>query len=51
MDQVDIAAIQGISNVEDAIVFLHEAIAPTERIDDALKFSTEAHVGQFRKSG
>lgn len=51
MDQVDTAAIQSTSTVEDAIARLNEAITPSERINDALEFSTEAHVGQYRKSG
>ena len=51
MDQVNIAAIQNVSNVPEAIVLLHEAITTNERIEDALDFATKAHVEQFRKSG
>jgi len=51
MDQVNISAIQGVSTVDGAIALLAEAITITEKISDALAFSTEAHKEQFRRSG
>jgi len=51
MDQVDITAIRNASTVNDAIALLEEAITLNARIKDALDFSTDAHIEQFRKSG
>jgi len=51
MVQVDIAAIEKISNVPEAIALLHKTIEVSEKVADALDFATKAHVGQFRRSG
>ena len=51
MDQVDIAAIQGVSTVDGAYALLSEAITINTKISDALAFATSAHIEQFRKSG
>ncbi|MDA3947488.1 MAG: RelA/SpoT family protein [Helicobacteraceae bacterium] len=51
MDNVYIAAIQKVSNVEEATALLHKEMSLNETIADALEFSTDAHKLQVRKSG
>lgn len=48
---IEIKEIQAIKETSEAIEYLFTQIAPTPKLKMALHYATEAHEGQFRKSG
>lgn len=51
MNTIDIENVTGINDVEGAVAYLYKHISPSASVQNALKFSQQAHADQFRKSG
>lgn len=51
LGQVDIEKVKHLHDVDSAQEYLFSQIAPSKRLQEALKYSIEAHNKQFRKSG
>jgi len=51
LTQVDIEKLKHLHNVEACKEYLFTHIAPSDKLDKALQCATDAHEGQFRKSG
>lgn len=51
LSQVDIEKVKHLHDIDSAKAYLFSHISPTEKLQHALAFSTEAHKTQFRKSG
>lgn len=51
MNRLDIEKIKHLHSVDSAIEYLFKQIEPSQRLQSALAFATEAHKKQFRKSG
>jgi GTP pyrophosphokinase len=51
LSQVDIEKVKHLHDVDSASKYLFSQIAPSDLLQEALVYSTEAHKHQFRKSG
>jgi GTP diphosphokinase / guanosine-3',5'-bis(diphosphate) 3'-diphosphatase len=51
LNRLDIEKIKHLHSVDSAIEYLFKQIEPSQRLQSALAFATEAHKKQFRKSG
>ena len=51
LSQVDIEKVKHLHDVEQCRQYLFSQITPSDKLKNALEYSTRAHEGQFRKSG